>query len=466
MNVQRNGRAVAAAAATAFVASATLAGGQAQATPAQAGAVVVGDVLTISGTNAADQITLDFTALDSVVVDLGGSNGTRRFASGSFHAAAVDLRSGDDQFRTISGGVLVDVPTTVSAGNGNDIATTGAGTRRPGRRQRGRLRQRRRRHRLEVLGNGDDTAAWNPGDGNDTIDGGLGRDTLAFNGSNGDELMSLSANGPSAVFLRNLGNIRMDLDGVERLDLATFGGVDTVTIGDLSGTDVTTADIDLAATTGAADAKDDTVQVNGTNQADRVDVTADGGAVEVTGLAAQTSVTGGDPTDRLQINTLGGDDTRHRQRQRSRAAHHPAMTSNTTKEITMNEFPGFTHVAVTVSDLARSTAWYADLFGSAPVLDEDVAAGSFHHTVFAIGGGNLFGLHVHAEPSSAPFDERGPGLDHVSFACGDRAELEKWSVRLDELGIAHGEIVDAPYGSGLSFRDPDGIALEFFAPPA
>jgi glyoxylase I family protein len=26
--------------------------------------------------------------------------------------------------------------------------------------------------------------------------------------------------------------------------------------------------------------------------------------------------------------------------------------------------------------------------------------------------------------------------------------------------------VDAHYGSGLSFRDPDGIALEFFAPPA
>ena len=142
------------------------------------------------------------------------------------------------------------------------------------------------------------------------------------------------------------------------------------------------------------------------------------------------------------------------------------MTSNTTKETTMNEFPGFTHVAVTVSDLARSTAWYADLFGSAPVLDEDVAAGSFHHTVFAIGGGNLFGLHVHTEPSSARFDERGLGLDHVSFACGDRSELEKWAVRLDELGIVHGEIVDAPYGSGLSFRDPDGIALEFFAPPA
>jgi hypothetical protein len=37
---------------------------------------------------------------------------------------------------------------------------------------------------------------------------------------------------------------------------------------------------------------------------------------------------------------------------------------------------------------------------------------------------------------------------------------------LDELGVAHGEIVDAPFGSGLAFRDPDNIQLELFAPPA
>ena len=34
---------------------------------------------------------------------------------------------------------------------------------------------------------------------------------------------------------------------------------------------------------------------------------------------------------------------------------------------------------------------------------------------------------------------------------------------LNTLGVAHGGIVDAPYGSGLSFRDPDNIALEFFS---
>jgi len=34
------------------------------------------------------------------------------------------------------------------------------------------------------------------------------------------------------------------------------------------------------------------------------------------------------------------------------------------------------------------------------------------------------------------------------------------------LPYRHGEIVDAHFGSGLAFRDPDNIALEFFAPPA
>ncbi len=273
------------------------------------------DVLIISGTNAADQISVDFTPLDSVVVDLGGSNGTRRFVSGSFHSASVDLRAGDDAFRTLSGGPLVDVPMTVTTGNGSDTATTGAGSDVLDGGNGDDILLGGAGTDLvvsgngadfvnggvgtdvEVLGNGDDTAAWNPGEGNDAIDGGLGRDTLAFNGSDGDEQMSLSANGQSAVFLRTQGNIRMDLDGVERLDLATFGGVDTVTIGDLGGTDVTVADIDLAATTGAPDTKDDTVLVSGTDQADRVDVTADGGAVEVSGLAAQTNVTGGDTTD-------------------------------------------------------------------------------------------------------------------------------------------------------------------------
>jgi glyoxylase I family protein len=133
---------------------------------------------------------------------------------------------------------------------------------------------------------------------------------------------------------------------------------------------------------------------------------------------------------------------------------------------TLPAFPALAHLAVTVSDLPRSTRWYTDLFGAPPVLDEDEQGGTFHHTVFLIGGQQLFGLHKH--PTSPPhsFDEHSLGLDHVAFACRDRSELEEWLVRLDERGIVNSGIKDAHYGSGLSFRDPDGIALEFFAPPA
>ena len=126
--------------------------------------------------------------------------------------------------------------------------------------------------------------------------------------------------------------------------------------------------------------------------------------------------------------------------------------------------PAITHVAVTVSDIERSEAWYTRLLGVSPVLDEDT--GPFRHIVYPVGG-TLFGLHAFPDLVTAePFDERRPGLDHVSFGCADREELVAWVVRLDELGIPHGDIVDTGYGSGLSFRDPDNIALELFAPPA
>jgi catechol-2,3-dioxygenase len=130
---------------------------------------------------------------------------------------------------------------------------------------------------------------------------------------------------------------------------------------------------------------------------------------------------------------------------------------------TETTMPAITHVAVTVSDLSVSEAWYTKVLGVEPVLDEDT--GPFRHIVYAVGG-TLLGLHGFPDLSTTEaFNERRPGLDHIAFGCATRGDLEKWAARLDELGIAHGEIKDAGYGSGLSFRDPDNIALELFAPP-
>ena len=132
----------------------------------------------------------------------------------------------------------------------------------------------------------------------------------------------------------------------------------------------------------------------------------------------------------------------------------------------MTEFPPLTHVALTVRDLSVSAPWYEALFGAEPVIDEDTEP-DLHHTVYLVGNTTLVGLHQHKRAALAEqFSEFRVGLDHVAFGCPDRGDLEKWARRLDELGVEHGAIKDATYGSGLSFRDPDGIALEFFAPPA
>jgi glyoxylase I family protein len=131
----------------------------------------------------------------------------------------------------------------------------------------------------------------------------------------------------------------------------------------------------------------------------------------------------------------------------------------------LSDFPPLGHVALTVRSCDASSPWYEALFGAAPVLDEDT--GPFRHVVWALPGGTLIGIHEHPghPEESAPFSEFRIGLDHLSFHCASRADLTTWAERLDQLGYAHGDIVDAPYGSGLSFRDPDGNALEFFAAP-
>ena len=131
----------------------------------------------------------------------------------------------------------------------------------------------------------------------------------------------------------------------------------------------------------------------------------------------------------------------------------------------MTTFPPITHVAITVRDLAVSIPWYEALLGAEPVLDEDTDP-DMHHTVYLVGDGMLLGLHQHETPAPPePFSEYRVGLDHVGFGCANRGELETWEKKLDELGVKHGGIKDATYGSGISFRDPDGIPLELFCPP-
>jgi hypothetical protein len=162
------------------------------------------------------------------------------------------------------------------------------------------------------MGAGDDTFVWDPGDGSDVVDGQDGRDTMLFNGAGGAEQVDLSANGSRLRFFRTQGTITMDTRSVERVDFNALGGADTITVNDLSGTDVTSVNVDLAGTPGAGsgDGQADRVVVNGTNGNDAITVTGDAGGVKASGLAATVAIVHSEAAnDRLEINTLAGTDT-------------------------------------------------------------------------------------------------------------------------------------------------------------
>lgn len=161
-----------------------------------------------------------------------------------------------------------------------------------------------------LMGAGDDTFTWNPGGGSDVLEGQAGTDTLVFNGSNAIEDIQLSANGSRLRLARDVANTVLDADGIERVNVTPLGGLDTVTIDDLTCTAVRTVNVDLAAATGIPDQHADIVNVNGTSGNDAVlVVAAAGGGTSVVGLAATVNIVNTDPDqDTLVVSTRGGND--------------------------------------------------------------------------------------------------------------------------------------------------------------
>src|SRR5450631_4333327 len=124
-------------------------------------------------------------------------------------------------------------------------------------------------------------------------------------------------------------------------------------------------------------------------------------------------------SDAVDVIPAGPEETHSSTERTLNLAGNFSVDSRTTRRMIMAEFPGITHVALTVSDLDRSIPWYRALFGTDPVLDEDT--GPFRHVVWLVGS-TLVGLHQFPDPvGSGPFNERRIGLDHLAFACSNRS---------------------------------------------
>ncbi|HET7880328.1 MAG TPA: calcium-binding protein [Acetobacteraceae bacterium] len=267
------------------------------------------DTVTVEGSNGKDTISIQGSA-GSVTVSGLAATVTITGAEGANDALAVDAFDGNDVIDasalaagtinlTIDGGAGNDTITgssgadTLIGGEGNDVVTGGRG------------------NDTAFLGAGNDTFIWNPGDGSDTVEGQDGFDTLLFNGANVNENIDISANGTRVRFFRDVGNVTMDLNGVERIAFNALGGADTITVNDLSGTDVKQVAIDLAAAgTSSGDGAADQVVVDGTAAGDSIKVAFNGGTISVSGLPAQTTIVHAEgANDTLTVNGLAGNDT-------------------------------------------------------------------------------------------------------------------------------------------------------------
>src|SRR5205823_7477603 len=109
-------------------------------------------------------------------------------------------------------------------------------------------------------------------DGRDTFEGQAGTHTMQFTFANGSSPVLLSANGSRLRFTRDVANITMDANGVEQVNFAALGGADTITVHNLSGTDVTQVNLNLSALGAVGDGQADTVIVESTAGADTIHI--------------------------------------------------------------------------------------------------------------------------------------------------------------------------------------------------
>ena len=264
------------------------------------------DTVEVNGGNGAEQFTTT-------------ANGTRvRFDRitpapfsidiGTSEKLVLNANGGDDRF-SATGNLAALIAITVDGGAGNDTLLGGNGVDFLLGGDGNDFVDGNQGNDTALLGAGDDTFQWDPGDGSDVVEGQDGSDRMAFNGSNANENMEVSANGGRVRFTRDIAAITMDLNDVESIVAKTLGGADNVVVNDLSGTDVTNVVPDLAALGGGDDASADNVIVNATNGDDVATVSGAGTSAQVSGLAAAVSVSGASATtDRLTVNALAGDD--------------------------------------------------------------------------------------------------------------------------------------------------------------
>ena len=133
------------------------------------------------------------------------------------------------------------------------------------------------------------------------------------------------------------------------------------------------------------------------------------------------------------------------------------------------------HIALAVSDLERSTAFYDRVFEFIGFKRVEVPESTQQAMKTRLKAWVGPGYSISIRPSKGEFaqrahDRNAPGLNHMAFTAEDRSDVEKMYALLKQIGAT---VLDAPaeypYAPGyfaVYFTDPDGLKFEFAYVPS
>jgi glyoxylase I family protein len=128
------------------------------------------------------------------------------------------------------------------------------------------------------------------------------------------------------------------------------------------------------------------------------------------------------------------------------------------------------HIALTVSDLERSTSFYNKVFEFIGFKSVEVPESTQQAMKTRLRAWVGPGYSISIRPSKGEFARKlhnrsAPGFNHLAFAAEDRSDVEKLYELLKQMGAT---VLDAPaeypYARGyfaVYFTDPDGLKFEF-----
>jgi glyoxylase I family protein len=132
------------------------------------------------------------------------------------------------------------------------------------------------------------------------------------------------------------------------------------------------------------------------------------------------------------------------------------------------------HIALTVSDLERSSTFYDKVFAFMGFKRVEVPESTQQAMKTRLRAWVGPGYSISIRPSKGEFarrahDRNAPGFNHFAFTAENRSDVEKLYEFLKEMGAT---ILDAPweypYSPGyfaVYFADPDGLKFEFAHAP-